>query len=278
MIEIGKINTLKVVRDCDFGLYLEGHTERSADDILLPTKSIKGEVEIDDTIEVFIYRDSKDRVIATMKEVKAQVGGLAYLEVVDKSAIGAFVNIGLERDVLVPFKEMVYDLEVGKSYLFYLYLDKTDRIAATTKVDKYLNNTNSYPIGEEIEGTVYGKHGSGNIMIALENTYRGIILTKEYFHDIPMGAVLNVRVKRYFEDGKIEVSPRKRRMEERDELQEIIYNYLKNHKGAMRFNDKSSAEDIKKQFNASKNAFKRALGGLMKQGLIEQDEDGTRIK
>ncbi len=278
MIEIGKINALKVVRDCEFGLYLDGKTERSADDILIPTKSIRGEVKIDDTVDVFIYRDSKDRVIATMKEVKAQVGELAYLEVVDKSAIGAFVNIGLERDVLVPFKEMVYDLEVGKSYLFYLYLDKTDRIAASTKVDRYLNNTNSYPIGEEIEGTVYGKHKSGNIMIALENAYRGIILTKEYFHDIPMGSVLNVRVKRYFEDGKTEVSPRKKRMEERDELQETIYNYLKSHKGVMRFNDKSSADDIKKQFNASKNAFKRALGGLMKQGLIEQDENGTRIK
>lgn len=278
MIEIGKINTLKVVRTCDFGLYLDGKTERSADDILIPTKSIIGNVEVDDIIDVFIYRDSKDRVIATMKEVKAQVGELAYLEVVDKANIGSFVNIGLERDVLVPFKEMAYDLEVGKSYLFYVYLDKTDRIAATTKVDKYLHSTNTYEIGEEVQGTIYGKHRSGNLTIALENTYRGIILTKEYFDNISIGDVLNVRVKKYFDDGKIEVSPRKKRLEERDELQEAILIYLKSNKGFMKYNDKSSSEDIKNQFKVSKNGFKRALGGLMKKGLIEQNESGTKLK
>lgn len=278
MIEIGKINKLKVVRDSEFGYYLDGQGRSSSDDILLPTKNAIGEINVEDEVEAFIYRDSKDRLVATMKQPKAVVGQVAYLEVVDKSRIGYFVNIGLERDVLVPFKEITYDLEVGKSYLFSMYEDKTGRIAATTKVDKYLHHTNNYTIGEELEGTIYGMHRNGNIMIALENTYRGLILSKEYFAKVTMGEVLKVRVKKYFDDGKVEVTPRKSRLEEMDSLEDIILNYLKAHDGFMIYNDKSDAEDIKNKFKSSKNTFKRALGGLMKKGLITQDEQGTKLK
>lgn len=278
MIELGKINTLRVARSCEFGYYLDAQGKTTSEDILIPNGNIIGEIEVDEEIEVFVYKDSMDRPIATMKPVLAQVGEPAYLEVVDKSGIGYFVGIGIERDVLVPFREASYDLEVGKKYLLCLYVDKTNRIAATTRIDKYLHDTTHYNIGEEVEGTVYGRHHNGNLVIALENTFRGIILKNEYFGDIEIGDVIKVRVKKYFSDGKVEVTTRKPRLDEMGEMEEVIMNYLKQNDGFMRFNDKTSPEDIKKYFKCSKNGFKRALGGLMKKGLIEQDVEGTRLK
>lgn len=278
MIELGKINTLRVARSCEFGYYLDAQGKTTSEDILIPNGNIVGEIEVDEEIEVFVYKDSMDRPIATMKQVLAQVGEPAYLEVVDKSGIGYFVGIGIERDVLVPFREASYDLEVGKKYLLCLYVDKTNRIAATTRIDKYLHDTTHYNIGEEIEGTVYGRHHNGNLVIALENTFRGIILKNEYFGDIEIGDVIKVRVKKYFSDGKVEVTTRKPRLDEMGEMEEVIMNYLKQNDGFMRFNDKTSPEDIKKYFKCSKNGFKRALGGLMKKGLIEQNIEGTRLK
>lgn len=278
MIELGKINTLRVARSCEFGYYLDAQGKSTSEDILIPNGNIIGAIEVDDEIEVFIYKDSMDRPVATMKPVLAKVGEPAYLEVVDKSRIGYFVSIGIERDVLVPFKEAVYDIEVGKKYLICLYVDKTNRIAATTKVDKYLHDTTHYNIGEEVDGVVYGRHHNGNLLIAIDNTFRGILLTNEQFGDIKIGDAIKVKVKRYFDDGKIEVTTRKPRLDEMGEIEEIIMNYLKKQGGFMTFNDKTDPEDIKKQFKCSKNGFKRALGALMKKGLIEQDITGTRLK
>ena len=191
MVKIGEINKLKVVRIAEFGYYLDGKTSNTSDDILLPIKSALGEkLDVGDEVEVFIYRDSQDRMIATKKTPLAKVGEIAYLEVVDNSKIGAFISIGLERDVLVPFKEIKYKLEIGKKYLFYLYLDKTNRLAATTNIDKYLHDTNSYNIGEEVEGTIYGFQTNGTAMIALENIYRGVILKNEYYKDLKPGEII----------------------------------------------------------------------------------------
>lgn len=278
MIKIGEINKLKVVRIAEIGYYLDGKTDNTSDDILLPTKSALGnELQVEDEVEAFIYRDSKDRIIATMKNPLAQIGEIAYLEVVDNSKVGAFISIGLERDVLVPFKEIKYKLEVGKKYLFYLYLDKTNRLAATTNIDKYLHDTNSYNIGEEVEGTIYGFQTNGTAMIALENIYRGVILKNEYYNDLEAGEIIKVRVKRYYEEGQVGVTSRKSRLVEKEDLETVILDYLKKNNGAMKLNDKSSPEDIQSTFNTSKNAFKRALGGLMKRNLIIQDENGTKL-
>ncbi|WP_291561576.1 MULTISPECIES: CvfB family protein [unclassified Clostridium] len=278
MIKIGEINKLKVVRKAEIGYYLDGKTDNTSDDILLPTKSALGnELQVEDEVEAFIYRDSKDRIIATMKNPLAQIGEIAYLEVVDNSKVGAFISIGLERDVLVPFKEIKYKLEVGKKYLFYLYLDKTNRLAATTNIDKYLHDTNSYNIGEEVEGTIYGFQTNETAMIALENIYRGVILKNEYYNDLKAGETIKVRVKRYYEEGQVGVTSRKSRLVEKEDLETVILDYLKKNHGSMKLNDKSSPEDIKSIFNTSKNAFKRALGGLMKRNLIIQDENGTKL-
>ena len=279
MINIGDFNNLKVVRRAEFGYYLGADTGNSSDDILLPMKSTLGRgLSIDEEVEAFIYRDTSDRLIATLKRPLAKVGDLAYLKVADITPIGSFVGIGLERDVLVPFKEENYKLETGRSYLFYIYLDKTGRIAATTFIDKYLHDTNSFNIDDEVEGTVYGIQTNGTLMIAIEDTYRAVILRKEYYDSVTPGDRLKVRVKKYYEDGKMDVTVRKPRLEERDVVEEQILEYLNKNGGSMPYNDKSSPDDIKKVFKTSKNSFKRALGGLMKSGLVVQDEEGTTLK
>ncbi len=289
MINIGEYNILKVVRKAEFGYYLDADTGNTSDDVLLPNKSaLEKEISIGDEVKAFIYRDSKDRVIATLKEDLITVGDIAYLKVVSKSNIGSFVDFGMERDIFVPMKEQNYKIDIGNYYLFYIYLDKTARIAATTDIDKYLENLNvenpeeivegSYRVGDEITGIVYGFQTNGSAMIAVDNLYRGVILRNEYFVDIKEGYELKLRVKKIYEDGKLGLTPRKKAVDERTELQEKIVQYLKKHDGFMPFNDKSSPTDIKKVFQESKNYFKNALGGLMKQGIIEQDENGTKLK
>lgn len=289
MINIGEFNTVKVSRRTDFGYYLDAGTGRLGDDVLLPNKSALGrDLQEGEEVRAFIYRDSKDRIIATLGEPLAQVGDIAYLKVVAKSKIGSFVSIGLERDVLIPFKEQKYDIGVGNSYLFYIYLDKTGRIAATTDIDRYLDildtedpeaiQKNKYRVGDEVTGVVYGFQTNGSAMIAVDRSYKGVILVNEYFSELKEGHELKLRVKKIYDDGRLGLTPRKRAVEERTELQEQILNYLKKNGGFMTFNDKSSPEDIKRVFHQSKNYFKNALGGLMKQGLIVQDEEGTRLK
>lgn len=279
MINVGDINSLKVVRRAEFGYYLDAETGDTGDDVLLPMKSTLGRgLNIGDEVEAFIYRDTSDRLISTLKKPLAKVGDLAYLKVVDITDIGSFVEIGLERDVLVPFKEENYKLETGKKYLFHIYLDKTGRIAATTFIDRYLYDTDSYDIDDEVEGTVYGIQTNGTVMIAIDDIYRAVILRNENYNSLTPGERLKVRVKKYYEDGKMDVTARKPRLEERDEVEEQILEYLKTCNGSMQYNDKSSPDDIKKTFKTSKNAFKRALGGLMKAGLIHQDEEGTKLK
>jgi len=279
MIKVGDLNNLTVVRRADFGYYLGAGTDNTSDDVLLPMKSTLGKgLKIDDEVEAFIYRDSSDRLIATLKKPLAKVGDLAYLKVVDMTTIGSFVEIGLERDILVPFKEENYKLETGRKYLFYIYLDKTGRLAATTFIDQYLYETDSYNIDDEVEGTVYGIQTNGTLMIAVDDIYRAVILKNENYASVTPGDRLKVRVQKYYEDGKMDVTARKARLEERDEVEEQIIEYLNKSNGFMSFNDKSSPDDIKRTFKTSKNAFKRALGGLMKSGLIVQDEEGTKLK
>ncbi|WP_123052893.1 S1-like domain-containing RNA-binding protein [Clostridium sp. JN-1] len=281
MIHIGKFNSLKIVRKASFGYYLDAGTGNTSDDILLPNGNVvDADIDVGDTVEIFLYRDSKDRLVATMKEPLAEVGDIAYLKVVSKTNIGAFVDFGLERDIFVPMKEQKYEIEKDNYYLFYIYLDKTNRIAATTDIDKYLENVedDSYDIGSEVVGIVYGFQTNHTIMVAIDKKYRGIILKNEIFVDVKEGYELKLRVKKVYEDGKLGLTPRKKAVDERKSLEDDILNYLKKHEGFMPYNDKSSPEDIRKVFKESKNYFKNALGGLMKQDIVIQDEKGTFLK
>jgi hypothetical protein len=279
MIKIGEFNTMKIARKADFGYFLDAGTGKSSDDVLLPVGStMEKELSVGDEVEAFIYRDSKDRLVATLKKPLATVNEVAYLKVVSKTPMGAFVDFGLERDVFVPMKEQKYTLQEGSSYLFYLYVDKTGRIAATTDVDRALSTESEYKVGDEVTGIVYGFQTNGSAMVAVDGIYRGVILRNEYFTDLKPGFEMKLRVKRIYEEGKLGLTPRGRAVDERTQLEEEILKYLNKHGGEMPYNDKSSPEDIKKVFNQSKNYFKNALGGLMKKGLITQDEKGTKLK
>ena len=277
MMIIGEYNKLKVSKKVEFGYYLE---DSFGDEVLLPNSAAKGhEIKEGDKLEVFIYRDSKDRLISTLKKPLITVGEIAYLEVVSQNNIGAFVNIGLERDLFVPLREQGFKLKEGKKYLFYMYVDKTDRLAGTTRIDSHLAiaEEGKYKSSDEVNVIVYDTCENGTLNVMVDEKYRGLILANEHFDYIYPGEEIQARVKIIYEDGTIGITTRKKRLDEREVLTEKILKHLKENGGFMTFNDKSSSEDIKKEFNTSKNYFKMTLGGLMKQKLITQDKEGTRL-
>jgi len=277
MMIIGEYNKLKVSKKVEFGYYLE---DEFGDEVLLPNSAAKEhEIKEGDKLEVFIYRDSKDRLISTLKKPLVTVGQIAYLEVVSQNNIGAFVNIGLERDLFVPLREQAFKLKEGKKYLFYMYVDKTDRLAGTTRIDSHLDlaEIGKYKSSDEISAIVYDTCENGTLNVMIDGKYRGLILANEHFEYIHPGEEIQARVKIVYEDGTLGITTRKKRLDEREVLTEKILTYLKENGGFMPFNDKSSSEDIKKEFNTSKNYFKMTLGGLMKQKLITQDKEGTRL-
>lgn len=279
MIKIGDFNKLKVKRKADFGYFLDGKTNNTKDDILLHNRLIgKNKIEVGDEVEAFIYKDSEDRMTATLIPPKAKVGDIAKLKVVAHTKIGSFIDIGLTKDILVPFKSRTYDLEKGQRYPFYIYVDKSKRIAATTDIDMYLTTDHNYNIGDIVTGIVYGFQTNNSAMVAIDNKYAGVILHNEYFTELKPGDELELKVIKIYEDGKLGLSPRKSRKEELDTLETSIMNYLEGNDGFMRFNDKSTPEEIATVFNSSKKNFKRALGVLMKKGIISQDSKGTYIK
>lgn len=277
MIDIGQFNKLKVKKKVDFGYYLE---DKFGDEVLLPNSNAKGsKVEVGESLEVFVYRDSKDRLISTLKRPLLTVGNIAYLEVVSQSEIGAFVNIGLERDLFIPLKEQAFKLKTGKKYLFYMYIDKTGRLAGTTKIHEYLDiaEEGKYKVDDEVKVIVYDTAENGTLKIAVDREYIGLILPNEHLEYIYPGEEISARIKRVYEDGILGITTRKKRLDAREELSEVILKYLRENGGYMPYNDKSSSEEIKREFNTSKNYFKMTLGGLMKKKLITQDKEGTRL-
>lgn len=277
MVNIGHYNKLKIVRKATFGMFLDGMTSRTDDDILIPnTNLLTPEVKIGDELDVFVYRDSSDRLIATEVKPKATVGDLAILKIKEiNEKIGAFADLGLERDILIPFKEQKYPLEVNKEYLLYIYIDKTGRLAATTDVDRYLDYIEEPEMHKEVSGVVYGYQTNGSLSVAIDNEYKAAVLTKEFFENIKIGDTVTGTINRIYEDGMVTLRLRAKKLDEKGKLEQEIIEYLKANGGAMKLYDKSSPEDIKKVFKCSKKYFKMALGGLMKAKLISQDENGT---
>lgn len=279
MIKIGNYNKLRIKRKTEFGYFLDGLTGNNKDDILLHNRLLGNEtVEVDDEVNAFVYKDSQDRIAATLVPPTTEVGEVAYLKVVDNTEIGSFVDIGLTKDILVPFKEKLYPIFRDEKYLFYIYLDKSERIAATTDIDLHLTTDHEYKVGDVVDGIVYGFQTNDSAMVCVDSKYAAVILNNEYFNELKEGDVLkNLRVIKIYEDGKLGLTPRHERKDELDELEKKILSYLEGSDGFMRFNDKSDPADIKILFNSSKKNFKRALGVLMKKGLITQDEEGTHL-
>ena len=280
MIKLGEYNKLKVKRKADFGYFLDAGTNNTSDDVLLHKRLIgKNEIEVGDEVEVFIYKDSEGRLAATMDYPKAKVGDIAYLKVVAHTKIGSFIDIGLPKDILVPFKAQKYEMTKGNRYLFYIYIDKTDRLAATTDIYPYLSVEAPYKIGDTVEGVVYGFQTNNSASICVDNKYDAVILSNEYFIDLKLGDKLeNLKVIKIYEDGRLGLTPRGERKDELNMLEKSILSYLEGNDGFMRFNDKSTPEEIATVFNSSKKNFKRSLGVLMKKGLITQNDEGTFLK
>lgn len=275
-MEVGKINKLKVSKKSEYGYFLKG--EEDEKEILIPYGNIvnKDIVDINSEIEVFIYRDSKGRMIATQKTPKAVAGEVKILKVADNTDIGSFIDIGLERDILVPFREKKYLILEDEKYPFYIYVDKSGRLAATTDVDIHMSTDSDLKIGDTCNGYVYGFQTNKTALVCIEPNIAGIILRDEYYKTLKEGDYLKkLRVIKIYEDGKLGLSTRGERKEEMYYLENRILSYMEGNDGFMRFNDKSDPEELRIVFNTSKKNFKRTLGNMMKNKKIEQDEDGT---
>jgi predicted RNA-binding protein (virulence factor B family) len=274
MIQIGSSYDLRVVKHTAFGIYLDAE---NLGEILLPSKHAPDNVNIDDTIEVFLYLDSEDRPIATTQTPKAEVGEFAYLEVKDNSQVGAFLDWGLDKDVLVPFAEQHRPMTVGKSYIVFLYVDNKDRIAATSKIDKIVLEDNSHDFRpQQAVNLIIGNSTELGFRAIVNQSYWGLLYKDEVDQQLSFGQSIQGYVKYIREDGKIDLSL-KSSLQITDNYGQVIQNYLRDHDGFASFHDKSDPDQILDQFGMSKKQFKKAIGALYKRRVIRIENDGIRL-
>jgi predicted RNA-binding protein (virulence factor B family) len=274
MIELGKVQKLEVIRMAKIGAFLNTQYGSDNEDILLPMNQVPEDIEIGDEIEVFVYKDSEDRMIATMKKPKITIGEFAPLRVVDNSRIGAFLDWGLEKDLLLPFKEQTYEVKKNGVYLVGLYVDKSDRLCATMDIYKLLSTESPYKKNERVVGTIYQIHEDLGAFVAVDNKYSGLIPKKEFYGDYKCGDSVEVRIKKVREGGKLELSLRKEAYNQMDDDARMILDRLESNGGKLSLNDNSRPEDINAELKMSKSAFKRAVGRLLKERKIKITEKG----
>lgn len=276
MIQIGQYNTLRVVKVVDFGVYLDGE-ERG--EILLPNEYVPKDCFPDDFVRVFIYFDSEDRIIATTETPHIIVGEFAYMKVVSTAQVGAFLDWGLRKDLLVPFREQRDRMVEGRSYLVYAYVDQaTDRIVASNKIEKFLDNLPvDYEVGQEVEIIVARATHLGYSVI-VDHKHWGVIYTNEIFQPIRIGQKLKAYIKEVREDEKIDVILQKGGYEQIDPLSNLILEKLKDNGGVLDISDKTAPEIIYNLFACSKKNYKKAIGALFKKGLIMIDEKEIRLQ
>lgn len=274
MVELGKIQKLVVVRKTQIGVYLNKKNSEDRDDILLPKSQVPEDIKVGDEIEVFVYKDSEDRLIATVRKPMLTVGEVAVLKVVENTNIGAFLDWGLEKDLFLPFKEQVVKVVEGEKYLVGLYIDKSDRLCATMNVYEMLSFESPYKAKDRVHGTIYNISKEHGAFVAVDNKYHGLIPNKELYGNYTEGDNVLVRVKRVRPDGKLELSLRNEAYNEIESDAQKIMNKLEVNNGKLPLNDKSSPESIKAEFNISKAAFKRAVGRLLKEGAIKITDEG----
>ena len=272
-MRLGEKQVLTVVKVVDFGVYLGNDEER----VLLPKKQVPEGIEAGDPVEVFLYKDSSDRMIATTKEPKITLGQLAVLEVADVGRIGAFLDWGLEKDLLLPFKEQTVKVEKGDRCLVSLYVDKSGRLCATMKVYPLLQTDSPYKKNDMVRGTVYEISREFGVFVAVDNKYSALIPRREVYGRMFIGQQIEARVTDVKADGKLDLSVRGRIPEQMDEDARIIMERIGKNGGFLPFTDKAEPERIKAEFGMSKAAFKRAAGRLLKQGRITIDENQGKI-
>lgn len=274
-IELGKFNQLEVVKQVDFGMYLDGGEEG---EILLPTRYVPEDCKVGDWLNVFLYLDNEERLIATTLTPLVQVGEFACLEVSWVNQFGAFLNWGLMKDLFVPFCEQKMKMQVGNKYVIHAYIDdESFRIVASAKVDRYLSKEKApYQPGEEVNILIWQKTDLGFKAI-IENMYSGLLYDSEIFQTLHTGDTLKAYIKQVREDGKIDLILQKPGFEKVDDFSKTLYHYIADHGGRIGLNDKSPAEEIYDVFGVSKKTFKKAVGDLYKKRLILLHEDGIEL-
>ncbi len=277
MLEIGRFNELKVLSELPRGLQLDGG---EAGEILLPKQYVTQDMAVGSVLKVFIYRDSEERLIATTKTPYAQVGDFAYLNIVDESPVGAFLDWGLPKDILVPFSEQSNRLEKGRKVLVRVYLDDSDRLTASTMLDTFLydtDDTDRFKSGDSVNLTVAGKTDLGTKVI-IEGVYWGLVYESDIYQDLSRGDKIQGFIQRVRPDKKIEVTLQQPGFSRIEPLAQKVLDKLANEdEGFIPLSDKSSPEMIKRVFSCSKNAFKQAIGSLYKQKLINIERDGITL-
>lgn len=279
MIRLAEKQTLTVVKKVDFGVYLAESKEAAVEEkVLLPIKQVPENAAVGDEIEVFIYKDSKDRLIATTNEPLLVKGQTAVLKVVQVNRVGAFLYWGLEKDLFLPFKEQTKPVKVGDECVVALYVDKSGRLCVTMKVYPYLRTDSPYQKDDKVTGVVYEISDNFGAFVAVDNCFSALIAKKEMTTKLSVGDVVNARVASIKKEGKLDLSLREKAYIQMSIDAEKVMKKLEEGKGVLPFTDKASPELIKAEMDMSKNEFKRAVGNLLKAGKIEIGETEIRWK
>ena len=268
-MKLGEYQKLKVIKKVEFGVYLAEH-EGDETRVLLPQKQVPADAKLGDEIEVFLYKDSKDRIIATTNQPKLTLGGLAVLEVAEIGKIGAFLDWGLEKDLFLPYKEMTKKVQPGDEVLVTLYIDKSRRLCATMKgIYDLLSKESPYKEGDTVQGRVYEFSDNFGTFIAVDDQYSAMIPRHEDCSFLRIGDIIEARVTKVKPDGKLDLTMRQKAYLQMNPDAEKVLEIIDEYAGVLPFNDKASPEVIKREIGLSKNAFKRAVGHLYKEHKIE---------
>lgn len=277
MFLLGQVQTLEVNKRTEFGMYLSEKDTDGNNRVLLPKTQVPADLAVGDDIDVFLYKDSEDRLIATTKKPKITINQLAILEVTDVNRNGAFLDWGLPKELFLPYKEQKFKVKPGDSVLVRLYIDKSGRLAASMKIYEHLKTDPPYKKDDKVYGLVYETNDEIGAFVAVDNIYSALIPKKELFSKLKIGDRIEARVTSVTEDGKLNLSVRDKSYVAIDKDAYMIYRKLLSSKGFLPYNDKSDSEVIKSEFNLSKNAFKRAIGRLLKEGKIEIKTEGISL-
>lgn len=279
MFRLGERQTLEIVKEVEFGVYLATETNAPSEErVLLPAKQVPEGAKQGDLLEVFVYKDSKDRFIATRNEPKLYLGETAVLKVVQINKVGAFLDWGLEKDLFLPFKEQTKLLNTGDECVVALYIDKSGRLCATMKVYPYLRKDSPYHKDDKVSGMIYEISQNFGAFVAVDNCFSALIPKKEMPKDLKVGDYVSARVSARKEDGKLDLSLREKAYIQMSIDAEKVMKKLQENKGVLPFTDKASPELIREQMDMSKNEFKRAVGNLLKAGKLEITHKDIRQK
>ena len=269
-MELGRKQKLVVVKTVDFGVYLGDRPDAGETDrVLLPGKEVPEGTKEGDQMEVFLYKDSSDRLIATTRTPALMMDQVGFLKVAQVTKIGAFLDWGLEKDLFLPYKEQTKKVHEGEEVLVSLYIDKSSRLCATMKVYHYLKTNSPYIIGDTVTGVVYEHSDNFGVFVAVDGQDSGLIPKPEAQGNYKVGEELTLRITQVREDGKLNLSAKQKAHIQLHEDAESVYEIIREFEGVLPFDDKASPEIIKREFGLSKNAFKRAVGHLLKEEKIE---------